>query len=186
MQYLVTAGVILNRPLAYRENPRKVLGRTSDKLNSRFAGSLIQPLTRFGSHDLLVGAVAGGGTVPWIIIDLLLETWPEPYGIVIEAPFVVARPTSGMMTLGVRRERILFRGPLDAAAYRAATLLWEDTVAGWTAHRVDTLRLLRELGRQRCVAETTGVTQQAVSDTLRRAHWPRLRKSLKMVGRSLP
>lgn len=189
MQYLVTVGVILTRPLQYREDVLRVLERAAYSLNCRYSTWFTRPLTRFGSRPLLMGTLSNGRQAPWVVFDFVLETWPDPYGVVIDGPIpsttAALRPTTGLMSLGVRRERILIRGPSDVDAYRAATVLWEDLLAGCSMREVETLRLMRELGFQKRVAEAMGVTPQAVNDALRRAHWPRLKKSLTMVGRSL-
>ena len=51
----------------------------------------------------------------------------------------------------------------------------------WSRHQNRVVRLYKELGRQKAVAERLGVTQQAVSDILRRAHWREVRRAEKLI-----
>jgi hypothetical protein len=51
----------------------------------------------------------------------------------------------------------------------------------WSDHQNKVIRLYRELGRQKHVAERLGITQQAVSDILKRAHWKEIKRAEKLI-----
>jgi len=51
----------------------------------------------------------------------------------------------------------------------------------WSDHQNKVIRLYRELGRQKHVAERLGITQQAVSDILKRAHWKEIKRVESMI-----
>ncbi len=51
----------------------------------------------------------------------------------------------------------------------------------WSDHQNQVIRLYKELGRQKLVAERLGITQQAVSDILKRAHWKEIKRAEKLI-----
>jgi hypothetical protein len=51
----------------------------------------------------------------------------------------------------------------------------------WSDHQNKVIRLYKELGRQKAVAERLEITQQAVSDILKRAHWKEIKRAEKMI-----
>jgi hypothetical protein len=51
----------------------------------------------------------------------------------------------------------------------------------WSDHQNKVIRLYRELGRQKRVAERLGITQQAVSDILKRAHWKEIKRAERLI-----
>jgi predicted DNA-binding protein YlxM (UPF0122 family) len=51
----------------------------------------------------------------------------------------------------------------------------------WSDHQNQVIRLYKELGRQKLVAERLGVTQQAISDILKRAHWREIKRAEKLI-----
>ena len=51
----------------------------------------------------------------------------------------------------------------------------------WSNHQNQVVRLYRELGRQKDVAERLGITQQAVSDILKRAHWREINRAERLI-----
>lgn len=51
----------------------------------------------------------------------------------------------------------------------------------WSEHQNNVIRLYRELGRQKRVAERLGITQQAVSDILKRAHWREIKRAETLI-----
>lgn len=197
--YIVVAGVtpwaimpsgMASRGMPIRHpDPRGHLIAATNLINARFAEAMQLPLREFGDRLMFVGTFRGASNVPWILLDFLLETWPERYGVVIRGPVVeqwsYPVPGSQMMSLGYRREQILVESSLRWTTYRAASLLWESIIRSWSPKQVFVLRTLRKLGRQKHVAQAMGISPQAVSRTLERAHWPQMRKSLEALGSSL-
>lgn len=55
----------------------------------------------------------------------------------------------------------------------------------WSVHQNQVIRLYQELGRQKFVAERLGISQQAVSDILKRAHWKEIRRAERMIDEVL-
>lgn len=47
---------------------------------------------------------------------------------------------------------------------------------GWTDHQRRVVRFYEKFGNQKAVAKALGITQQAVSDALRQAHWKELKR----------
>jgi hypothetical protein len=187
MQYQISAGAMPGGPLLGGDEALLRLRETADRLNERYGDSLSEPLRQFGSKLVLVGVTNQGHMTPWIALDFLLEIWPLPCGVSVDSWLTrsekTLHPSSSLATLARRKERIYLRGPHGEEPYRAATLLWDAILSDWSARQVRTLRLHRELGKQKLVAENMGVTPQSVSETLGRAHWPRLKKSLNVLGK---
>jgi hypothetical protein len=76
----------------------------------------------------------------------------------------------------IERENLLFdmkmdAEPLDASVSDEVNLLLSRR-HDWTERQLETVRAYREHETQRDVAESLGVTQQAVSKTLNEAEWP--------------
>ncbi len=55
----------------------------------------------------------------------------------------------------------------------------------WSDHQNKVILLYKELGRQKHVADRLGITQQAVSDILKRAHWREIKRAEVMIDRLL-
>jgi hypothetical protein len=55
----------------------------------------------------------------------------------------------------------------------------------WSDHQNKVILLYKELGKQKHVAERLGITQQAVSDILKRAHWREIKRAEKLIDRLL-
>jgi len=189
MFYMIVAGAIPAGPPLDAVEADIALHESAERLNACYGEELSEPLKPFGSRPVLIGVLRDGGRAPWLALDFLLESWPQPFGVVVDSWIsrLMGRlqPGSTLGSLAVRRERLFIRGPQGEEAYRAATLLWEALIERWSARQVRTLRLLRKLGRQKQVADSMGVSPQSVSETLSRANWPRLSKSLDLVGRML-
>jgi len=186
MPFQITAGTIPNRYLGASSESGIALAEAASRINNRYADALSHPLAPHVSGHAQVGILKAGRLAPWLALDFLLAVRPHAFGISIDT--WIARiagrlgPGSTLGTLELRGERIFIRGPQGEDAYRAATLLWESVMEGWSDNQIRTLRLLREEGSQRKVAAAMGVTPQSVNDTLRRMHWPRLKKSLELMG----
>jgi DNA-binding XRE family transcriptional regulator len=76
----------------------------------------------------------------------------------------------------IERENLLFdmkmdAEPLDASVSDEVNLLLSRR-HDWTERQLETVRAYREHETQRDVAESLGVTPQAVSKTLNEAEWP--------------
>ncbi len=187
MEYQITGGAL---PKGFHERDSDAalrLKEAAERLNARYEDSLTEPLQQFGDQLVLVGVMNNGALAPWMALDFLLETWPEPFGISVDSWIAridgQLRPASKLGGLAARKERIFLRGPHGEEPYRAAVLLWQAILGDWSARQVRTLRLQRELGKQKLAAERMGVTPQSVSETLGRAHWPALKKSLNVLGK---
>jgi predicted DNA-binding protein YlxM (UPF0122 family) len=57
--------------------------------------------------------------------------------------------------------------------------------SGWTDHQLQVVKLYERLGAQKVVAKELNITQQAVSDALRQAHWKELRRVEGLIERIL-
>jgi hypothetical protein len=55
----------------------------------------------------------------------------------------------------------------------------------WSQHQNNVIRLYKEMGRQAAVAERLGITQQAVSDILKRARWKEIKRAEELIGQVL-
>jgi hypothetical protein len=189
MEYQISAGALPTGSNARSEEAILRLREAAERLNERYTEDLAISLQQFGQKVILTGVITSGQAVPWLILDFLLETWPQPFGVSIDCQITrasgVLQPGSKLATLRNRKERIFIRGENGEEIFRATTILWEAILGGWSARQVRTLRLMRELGRQKQVAEAMGVTPQSISETLGRAHWPRLKKSLNIMGELL-
>ncbi len=187
MYFQISAGAMPGGPDLGGDEAILRLREAAERLNERYADSLGEPLHQFGSKPVLVGIIEKGHRVPWLALDFLLEVWPLPCGVSVDTWHTRVEkqlhPSSSLATLARRKERIYLRGPHGEEPYRAATILWDAILSDWSARQVRTLRLHRELGKQKLVAENMGVTPQSVSETLGRAHWPRLKKSLNVLGK---
>ncbi|MBI4653806.1 MAG: hypothetical protein HY752_02265 [Nitrospirae bacterium] len=53
--------------------------------------------------------------------------------------------------------------------------------SGWTNHQRHVVQFYEKLGNQKAVAEVLRITQQAVSDALRQAHWKELKRVETMI-----
>ena len=51
----------------------------------------------------------------------------------------------------------------------------------WSDHQNQVIRLYKELGKQNKVAERLEITQQAVSDILKRAHWKEIKRAERLI-----
>lgn len=60
-------------------------------------------------------------------------------------------------------------------------LVWSD----WTNHQRLVVRSYEELHNQKMAAKRLGITQQAVSDALRQAHWKELNRAETMINKTL-
>lgn len=56
---------------------------------------------------------------------------------------------------------------------------------GWTNHQRRVVQFYGKFGNQRRVAKELGITQQAVSDALRQAHWKELKQVENMIDKAL-
>jgi hypothetical protein len=56
---------------------------------------------------------------------------------------------------------------------------------GWTDHQRRVVRFYEKFGNQKAVAKELGITQQAVSDALRQAHWKELKGVETMIDGAL-
>ncbi len=57
--------------------------------------------------------------------------------------------------------------------------------SGWSNHQHRVVQLYEKLGKQKAVADELGITQQAISDALRQAHWKELKRAENMIGEIL-
>jgi predicted DNA-binding protein YlxM (UPF0122 family) len=56
---------------------------------------------------------------------------------------------------------------------------------GWSNHQRRVVQFYEKFGSQKAVAKELGITQQAVSDALRQAHWKELNRVEKMIDEVL-
>ena len=57
--------------------------------------------------------------------------------------------------------------------------------SSWTNHQRRVVQLYKEIENQKIVAKDLGITQQAVSEALRQAHWKELKRVETMIDRTL-
>jgi len=53
--------------------------------------------------------------------------------------------------------------------------------SGWSGHQRRVVQLYKKFGSQKSVAKELGITQQAVSDALRQAHWKEVKRAENMI-----
>ena len=56
---------------------------------------------------------------------------------------------------------------------------------GWSNHQLDVVRLYEKLQKQELVAEKLDITQQAVSEALKKAHWREIKRAEKTIEKIL-
>jgi predicted DNA-binding protein YlxM (UPF0122 family) len=57
--------------------------------------------------------------------------------------------------------------------------------SGWSNHQLRVVQLYEKFGSQISVAKKLGITQQAVSDALRQAHWKEVKRVENMIDEAL-
>lgn len=55
----------------------------------------------------------------------------------------------------------------------------------WSSHQMDAVRLYEKFKKQKLVAEKLDITQQAVSEALKKAHWKELKRAEKTIEKIL-
>lgn len=88
-----------------------------------------------------------------------------------------ARDSARPFTLGLAHV-----ASADGDVFESLAMLHERIMHGWSPREAETVRLYHEFGQQTAVAERLGITQQAVSDALRRAAEKELRETRVALG----
>lgn len=64
--------------------------------------------------------------------------------------------------------------------------LWKNILrSGWSNHQFRVVQFYEKFGSQISVAKELGITQQAVSDALRQAHWKEVKRVENMIDEAL-
>ena len=77
-------------------------------------------------------------------------------------------------------------GPVETnSLLNELTNLIEVLRSGWSKHQRSVVQLYEKLGIQQAAAKILGVTQQAISDALKQAHWDEVKRAEDAINRAL-
>lgn len=95
---------------------------------------------------------------------------------------------SSLMTQGKRNDRyyMFHLGPRDSAGKFDEWLIELSNLAAvltdtWSHHQRDIISKYEKFGKQKIVAKKLGITQQAVSDALKKANWQSIKSAHKLI-----
>ncbi len=204
MRYVALVGdIVKSRSIPQRRRFEARLAECLAMINARYAGMVVAPVRPVLGVDTISGVLKAGVPVLDLAVDMLLELRGER----IRLAFGLGRIDVGLGTGDASRadgpafhraaaalEQLEARGGLIALTGYGARIdpilnagagLASLVLENWTERQMEVIQGYRMLGRQAAVAEKLGISQQAVSDSLKKSHYERLLMALEPLNAAM-
>lgn len=204
MRYVALVGdIVKSRSIPKRRRFEARLGECLAMVNARYGDMVVAAVRPVLGVDTVSGVLKAGAPVLDVAVDMLLGLRDER----IRLAFGLGRIDVGLGTGDASRadgpafhraaaalEELEARGGLIALTGYGARIdpilnagagLASLLIENWTARQMEVILCYRTLGRQAAVAEKLGISQQAVSDSLKKSYYERLLMALRPLNAAM-